>query len=153
MLDHQPPEEHAEKPAVKGGEQKGGLGGTQPEIKLEIRQFQPDDVIDNVLVFDQVRINDPPDFHEVPPQIGGEAREELPPAGMLQGLQVRMIQPFYGAGGDVIHQPQDLRNVNQKVEPGGEKVPGMGGGPGHGAPLFLIMMKLQGDPGCKIPNL
>jgi hypothetical protein len=38
-----------------------------------------------------------------------------------------MVQPFYGAGGDVIHQAQDLRNVNQKVEPGGEKVPGMGG--------------------------
>ena len=67
MLDHQPPEEHAEKPAVKRGEQEGGLGGTQPEIKLEIRQFQTDHVIDDVLVFRQVRIDDAPDFHEVPP--------------------------------------------------------------------------------------
>jgi hypothetical protein len=94
MLDHQPPEEHAEKPAVEGGEQEGGLGGAQPEKKLKIRQFQPDHVIDDVLIFRQVRINNAPDFHEVPLQIGGEAGEELPAAGGLQACSPD-YQPIY----------------------------------------------------------
>lgn len=137
MLDHQPPEEHAEKPAVERGEQERGLGGAQPEIKLKIRQFQPDDVIDDVLIFYQVRINDPPDFHEMPLQIRGEAGEELPAAGMLQGLQVRTVQPFHRAGGDVVHQAQNLGSRNQKIEPGSKEVPGMDLGSGHGAPVIL----------------
>ena len=128
MHDHQPPEEHAEKPAVEGGEQERGLGGAQPEKKLEIRQIQPDDVIDDVLIFRQVGINDAPDFHEVPLQKGGEAGEELPAAGGLQGLQVRTVQPLHGAGGDVVDQPQDLGSGDEEVESGGEEFAGSGRG-------------------------
>ena len=152
MLDHQPPEEHTEKPAVEGGEQEGGLGGAQPEKKLEIRQVQPDHVIDDVLIFRQVRINDAPDFHEVPLQIGGEAGKELPAAGGLQGLQVRTVQPLHRAGGDVVDQAQDLGGGNQEIESGGEELPGLDVGSGHGALVFLIMMKWQRDPWCRIPS-
>ena len=137
---------------MEGGEQEGGLGGAQPEIKLEIRQVQPDHVIDDVLIFRQVRINDAPDFHEVPLQIGGEAGEELPAAGVLQGLQVRMVQPLHRAGGDVVDQAQDLGSGNQEIEPGGEEFPGLDVGSGHGALVFLMMMKWQRDPCGGIPN-
>ncbi len=78
--DHQPAEEHAEKAAVEGREQKGGLRGAQAEKKLEIRQFQPDDVIDDLVIFRQVGIDDAPDFHEVALQIGGETGKEFPAA-------------------------------------------------------------------------
>ena len=60
-------------------EQKRGLGGAQPEKKLEIRQIQPDDVIDDVIIFRQVRIDEAPDFHEVPLEKGGEAGKSSRP--------------------------------------------------------------------------
>jgi len=124
---------------VEGGEQERGLGGAQPEKKLEIRQIQPDDVIDDVVIFRQVRIDEAPDLHEVPLEIGGEAGEELPAARGLQGLQVRTVQPLYSAGGDVVDQAQDIGSSDEKIESGGEEFPVLDAGSGHGAPIFLTM--------------
>ena len=146
MVEHQAPEEHAEKADVEGGEQEGGLGGAEPEVKLKLRQFQTDHVRDDVLIFRQVGINDAPDFHQVALQIGGEAGKEFQAAGLLQGLQVRMVQPLHRAGGDVVDQAQDLGGGNQEVEPGGEELPGLDVGSGHGALVFLIMAKWLRDP-------
>jgi hypothetical protein len=106
-----------------------------------------------VLIFRQIRINDAPNFHEVPLQIGGETGEEVQAAGGLQGLQVRTVQPFHRASGDVVDQPQDLGSGKEEVESGGEELPDLDVGSGHGTLIFLMMMKWQRDPCCGIPNL
>jgi hypothetical protein len=104
-------------------------------------------MIDDVLIFREVGIDDAPDFHEVPLQIGGEAGKELPAAGLLQGFEVGMVFPLHGAGGDIVNQALDFGGGEEEVKPGGQELPGLDLNFGHGTVVFLYgEMKRASEP-------